>query len=218
MTDSEKRIYNKYLAVTRSSQGKPFKLRKDFSSFDETDYVYVHKLYLFFKRFSHIDMDEFFHAPFAIYIDNKDFNLKFYTTQRALKVYTLYMQRKASASPDSEDQLYNIKSSLKYISTWCVDNNISPGEYIEHKTNNTYTFLIHLKQHKVNIYNLFAFDKFESILAKIEQDYLEFIIGSYATNLDRFRTKFIKSKLAKELARRGLQLIADNHPEKQKRV
>ena len=35
MTDLEKRIYNKHLAVSRSLRNKPFKLKGDFTGFEE---------------------------------------------------------------------------------------------------------------------------------------------------------------------------------------
>lgn len=209
MTNNQKRIYNKYLAVTRSSQGVPFKLRKDFSDFNETDMVYVHKLELFFNKFKHIDLDDFFRAPFDIYLDNKQFDLKFYTTQRALKVYTLYMQRQSDKSPDCDDQLYSIKASLKYISNWCDTQGVHPHEYLKHKTNNTHTFLLHLKQHKINIYCLFAFEDFDKIVESIDVEYLKFILGAYVDNISSFRTKFVKSSSAKVLAREGLAIISN---------
>ena len=209
MTALEKNVYNTFLRISRSRQNKPFKLRKDFSEFDETDNVCIQKLELFFNRFKHIDLDDFFKAPFEVYLDNKSFDLKFYTTQRALKVYTLYMQRQADKSPDCDDQLYSIKSSLKYISSWCNTNNIHPGAYIEHMTNNTNTFLLHLKQHKVNIYTLFAFENFDDVISSIDIEYLRFILGSYADNISIFRTRFIKSTSAKTLSRKGLEIISN---------
>ena len=72
MTDitlSEKNIYNKYLAVTRSSQGKPFKLRKQFDDLDDHKTACLKKLSLFFNKFKHVDMDDFFSAPWRIYND-----------------------------------------------------------------------------------------------------------------------------------------------------
>ena len=207
MTNFEKSIYNKYLAVTRSSQGKPFKLRKNFDIFEDTDLFYIKKLSLFFNKFKHVDMDTFFKAPFEIYLDNKGFDLKFYTTQRALKIYTLFKQRQATAKPDTDEQLHNIKKSLQYILAFCNDVDITIDQYINHTTNNTYTFLLHLKEHKVNIYALFGYPEFEENLASMERGYLKFLLGEFIDNIAMFRTNFASSKYAKQLARDGIDRI-----------
>ena len=207
MNSFEQAIYNKYLAISRSSQDKPFKLRKDFSNFDDVKTGYVKKLALFFNKFKHVDMDTFFKAPFEIYIDNNGFDLKFYTSQRALKVYTLYVQRQALTKPDTDDQLYNIKQSLQYVLTFCNKNNIDIDEYIHHKTNNTYTFLIHLKEHKINIYTLFGFDAFEKNFKSTDPGYLEFLLGTFVDNLPTFRTNFMSSTHAKNFVRKGLDKL-----------
>tara|TARA_B100001123_G_C14981487_1_gene895804 strand:- start:224 stop:868 length:645 start_codon:yes stop_codon:yes gene_type:complete len=207
MTEFEKTIYNKYLAVTRSSQNKPFKLRKNFKDFDDINLSLVKKLSLFFKKFKHVDMDTFFKAPFEIYIDNNGFDLKFYTTQRALKVYTLYMQRQAQGKPDTEEQLYNIKKSLQYILTFCNNKKIEIEDYINHKTNNTFTFLIHLKEHKINIYTLYGFSEFEDNISQIDGGYLRFILGEFVDNLPVFRTNFMSSRIAKPFIRSGLKRL-----------
>jgi hypothetical protein len=209
MTPVEKLIYNKYLAISRSSQDKPFKLRKDFSNMDETTSLHIKKLSLFFNKFKHIDMDSFFKAPYEIYIDDISFDLSFYTTQRALKVYTLYVQRTASSKPDNDDQLHDIKRSLRYILSFCIQNNIDVQDYINHKTNDTYTFLLHLKEHKVNIYTLFGFTEFENNISSVNRELSMFIAGSYIENLPKFRTNYVTSSRAKILIKQGLTKISD---------
>ena len=209
MTSIEKHIYNKYLAISRSSQNQPFKLRKDFSTLDDTSTLHVMKLSLFFNKFKHIDMDAFFKAPYEIYVDDIAFDLSFYTTQRALKVYTLYTQRNALSKPDNDEQLHDIKRSLKYILSFCVHNKIKITEYIDHMTNGTYTFLLHLKEHKVNIYTLFGFPNFEQNLSSIERELLKFIAGGYIENISTFRTNYMSSSRAKSLVKQGLLKIQE---------
>ena len=148
ITLTEQQLYNKYHAVTRSCLNKPFKLRKDFTGFEKKypDRVfYIKKLALFFNRFRHISPDDFFKAPFDIYQDGDNFDLKFYTSQRALKVYTMYIQKREMKSPDSDDQLTSIKKSLEYILRFCNNNKINIGEYTHQTTGNIPTFVQHLK-------------------------------------------------------------------------
>ena len=152
-------------------------------------------------------MDTFFKAPFEIYLDPQGFDLQFYTTQRALKVYTLYIQRQANTKPDTDEQLYSIKQSLQYILTFCKSENIDISDYINHKTNNTYTFLLHLKAHKINIYTLFGFDSFEENIESVDRGYLEFVLGTFVDNLPTFRTNFMSSTFAKNLVRQGINKL-----------
>ena len=209
ITDFEKLIYNKYLATTRSNQNLPFKLRKNFDGFtDDVNYFYVKKLAMFFNRFQHIDIDEFFKAPFRIYSD-KIFDLKFYTSQRALKVYTLYVQRKQLTPPDSDDQLYGIKKSLQYILKFCNDQNITIDEYISHMDSGLPTFVMHLKHCNVTLYTLFGFESFESCINSIDRDHLKFTLGDLVSNIPQFRTRFMTSTLAKKLARVGIRKIKE---------
>ena len=210
ISQQEKHIYNKFLAVTRSAQNKPFKLRKSFDNLDDITTVCLKKLSLFFNRFRHVDIDTFFAAPREIYQDKGIFDLKFYTTQRALKVYTLYMQRQAHKKPDHEEQLYDIKRSLQYIYRFCNNVNISIDKYLAHMSNGMNTFVLHLKEHNVNIYTLFGFPDFEDKLHQLEREQLKFILGDLITNLAEFRTNYITSQHAKTFIKLGLEKIKQN--------
>jgi len=207
ITEYEKLIYNKYLISSRTNQNKPFKLRKDFSDIDENTLHLLKKLSLFFNKFTHVSVDDFFNAPWAIYPDHNVFDLKFYSTQRALKIYTLYINRRSASRPDTEEQLYDIKKSLQYILKFCISNKIQVSEYIDHKTNNVYTFMLHLREHKVNIYTLFGFNKFESNMNNIDQDHIQFMLGELQQNMSTFRTNYISSTKAKHFIQLGISKI-----------
>ena len=203
----EKNIYNQYLAVSRSSQGKPFKLRKRFDDLDDHKTACLKKLSLFFNKFKHVDMNDFFAAPWKIYSDQPNIDLSFYVSQRALKVYTLYKQRKATTKPDAEEQLYDMKKSMQYILKFCNKNKINIDQYIEHKTNNIYTFVDHLRQHQVNIYVLFGFENFESNLRKCDWEHVKFMLGDIVDHLDNFRTNYLTSSRAKNFVQLGINKI-----------
>lgn len=212
INNAEQQLYNKYHAVTRSCLNKPFKLRKDFSGFEEKypDRVfYIKKLALFFNRFRHISPDDFFKAPFDIYQDPGNFDLKFYTSQRALKVYTMYMQKSQLKSPDSDDQLAAIKKSLEYILKFCNNNNMQIQQYTQHVTGNIPTFVLHLKECRVSLYTLFGFEDFETILSSADQEHINFMIGEIMNTLPKHRTLFASSSLAKKFVRSGISRIKE---------
>ena len=212
ITVFEQQIYNKFHAVTRSCMNKPFKLRKDFTGFEEKHpdkIFYLKKLSLFFNRFKHISPDDFFKAPFDIYQDVSDFDLKFYTSQRALKVYTMYIQKREMKSPDSDDQLASIKKSLEYILRFCNNNKINIDQYTKHTTGNIPTFVQHLKECNVNVYTLLGFDDFETILNSADREHVNFMIGDIVVSLPKYRTLFASSSLAKKFVRSGITKIKE---------
>ena len=97
MTRLEKGIYNCYLAVVRSGCGKPYRLRKKWEGFEEKpEYYHIKKLANFFTRHDNIDMTEFFKAPFMIYPEPANYDIKFYTTLKAAKCYKIFKSKKTS--------------------------------------------------------------------------------------------------------------------------
>ena len=209
ITSKEKDIYNKFLAISRSSVNKPFKLRKNFDNFEENEnYLYIKKLNLFFNKFSHIEIDEFFKAPYVVYENITDsLDLKFYTSRKALKLYTMYQTKKLNEPPDSLNQLFFIKKSLSFILNFCTLNNIPVDEYTSHTTNSVYTFILHLKEHRISIYTLFGFPDAEKKLKGIGDDLVEFIFGDLKNKLDIFRTRYYTSNKAKVLVNEGLKKL-----------
>jgi len=94
VTQLEKNIYNSWLATTRSSTGKPFRLRKNFDDFEsDKNYFFVQKLSRFFTKYKDIDLRDFFVAPYKVYSDNILYDLKFYISQKAIKVYKIYKNK-----------------------------------------------------------------------------------------------------------------------------
>ena len=65
---SEKNIYNTFLKISRSQSGLPYKLRKQWHGFENTEYYpLVLRLKNFFIRNQSVDMIEYFKAPYTIY-------------------------------------------------------------------------------------------------------------------------------------------------------
>ena len=208
MTNNEKNIYNTYLRVTRTQQGKPFKYRKNFDKFQDTkNYVYVKKLALFFKNYKHVNLEAFFQAPFDIYPDSKNYMLQFYTTQKAIKAYTLFRQKQENADPDSEQQLDFTTESIYYIYKFCKTANISVDDYTSHKTGSMNSFLLHLKEHKINVYSLFGLPNFENSLSNNDAELVDFMLPNMYQKIGSFRTKYYNSEKMKSVVSDGFSLV-----------
>ena len=94
MTGIEKQIYNSWLAITRTQQNKPFKLRKDWTDFESREeYHYIKKLAKLFKTYDNINIDDWFKAPYIIYPEKIQYDLKSYTLMKQYNTYKLYLQK-----------------------------------------------------------------------------------------------------------------------------
>ena len=108
MTEFEKQIYNTWLAVTRAGVGKPFKLRKKWDEFEKKpEYGYVKKLVRLFSKFPGINISQFFKAPILIYPEPYEYDIRFYSTAKALTCYKIYKKKIESLTTDE------FKDSLK---------------------------------------------------------------------------------------------------------
>jgi len=212
MTTFEKLIYNTYLAVSRSSRNKPFKLRKDFEKIDEAQFIAIKRIATFLKKFPHIKMEDYFKAPYNLYPDEQYFPLDYYASLKATRSYTLFQKKVVNMDTDSEEQLSNIKQSLIFILNFCNEVRVSPVNYINHKTNNEYSFMVHLREHKVNIYTLLGFETFEKNLKSRDAEVARFIIGEDVyNNISMYRTKLYNSKKASRLVDLGLKKISSKY-------
>ena len=209
MSPFEKNVYNTFLRVSRTAQNKPFRIRKNFKNFEDTDnYLFVKKIAMFLNKYKHVSVDDFFMAPYKTYSDTDYFELKFYTTQKAIKTYSLYVQSLQNADPDSADQIKFTTDSLYFIYQFCRDKNINLSEYIDHKDGPTSSFITHLSQSKVNIYSLFGFNNFEQKMRGNDPDVVKFIIPNIVENLGNFRSRFYSSAKLKDIVKDGTQLIS----------
>jgi hypothetical protein len=208
LTDYEKLIYNTHLRVSRSKKGLPFKYRKDFEFLDDVYINSIKKIAIFLAKFPHIRLEDFIKAPYEIYSDEQYFELDYYTTLKATKAYTLYQKKKEQLDPDSEEQLKSIIDSLKFIFNFCKEQNIPVETYIKHQTECRSSYILHLKEHRINVYTLLGFSDFERDLRTNDSELLKFILGEdFLNNLSSFRTRFFMSKKAKNLVELGIQKI-----------
>lgn len=203
-------IYNTYLRISRSKKNLPYKIRKDFSDIQNNqNYTTLLKLENFFKRNSYVNMNDFFEAPYLVYEDEKDFNLDFYLSQKAIKIYSLYQKKKTYLDPDSDIQRKSVLNGLEFIYNFCKNNKIELSDYMKHKTNAMNTVFLHLKEKNVSVYNCLAFSDFQKTVNEQNYELLEFMLGDIISRLSIFRTKFYASDKCKKISIEGLKILKD---------
>ncbi len=201
--NSVKYIYNTYLRISRTEQGKPFKYRQNFDKFEQDlKYAQCLKLQSFFEKTPGVDIEVFFTAPFKT-LPGFTPRLDFYLTRKAISCYTSYLQRLNDLPPDNEHHIQNIKRGIKFICKFCKDNNISLTEYKNYKKDYLPFWLIHLKLKEISIYNLMYFENFKDELFSVEKDILDLYIPQISHKYNIYKMSFIKSKKAKKLVDKG---------------
>jgi hypothetical protein len=210
VSEFEEHIYNVYLKTTRQKNNQPYKLRKNFETLDDASKIYLKKLSTFFAKHKHIDIDDFFISPFTIYSDENFFDLQYFTTLKAVKSYTLYQKHIQNIAPDNDEQLLRIQKSIKFILNFCKDNKIEINDYIGYKQDNVPSFLIHLKEHKINIYTLYGFKDFEQAFRKADTEIIKFMFDEQIYEQVRVaKIKLYGSSKAKMFVELGLQKASE---------
>lgn len=211
LTLYEQQLYNIHLKISKIHRNLPFKYRKDFSSLDDKTKATIKKISIFLQKFKHIKPEEFIVAPYKIYQDEEYFDLQYYTTLKATKAYTLYQTKKLQEDIDSTSQLKSIVDSLQFIQEFCKNNNLQLTDYLTHYTDKLPSFILHLKEHHINLYTLYGFKDFPKIIQKTDFDLLTFILGEDVVNhIDACKSKLFLSKKAYPLITSGLQKIHKN--------
>ena len=100
ITTFEEILYNEYLRSSRTAKRQPYKWRKDFSDLKPETVITLKRISRLLTKLSHIKSVDFFKAPYHLYPDD-NFDLKFFTTQKALKMYTVYMKSLEEGDPDT---------------------------------------------------------------------------------------------------------------------
>lgn len=194
---SIEKVYNKWLAVTRSSRNKPFSLRKDFSKIQEEDfYPYLVKLTNFFNQHPHLFRDEFFVAPFKMYPNDKGYySLKFYSSHKGLVTCSKYFD--LLEKQDADAHVEAVKKSYEFIAKFCLKNKIPLGEYPFFKSGVYPDFLIHMKDRYVSYYVAFSFPSLYFQIMNLPMDEKQIFFGDNF-KLSEFEKKYKKSPLLKE--------------------
>jgi hypothetical protein len=198
ISEYEKQIYNNHLVVSRKVMGAPFKIKKDFSDLDVYKIVSLQKLSKLFNSYPNLIQEDFFMAPHKIYPDDDYYPLEFYTKQKAIKCYTDYVKQLEIQDPDSPDSLRRLAESLKFVSRYCIENNLQLSEYELNIEGTMPCFVEHLKSHKINYYTLHAltFQK-----PQIESRILDFIFPDFYSVFQKTKNKFFASSKMKDFAK-----------------
>jgi hypothetical protein len=204
------KIYNTFLRISRSRQGKPFKYRKNFTDFEtDKNYLPVVRLKGFFTRNSQIKIEDFFLAPYIVFEKETDafYDLNFYNSLQAIKVYSIYNRKIMQEDVDHEFQLKKIQEGIIFIKNFCLNKNITLANYLNYKTDKINDFLIHLRDKQILIYNVLPLKNFDTIIRTYDFELLSFILGDLASRISFYRTKFLSSSKAKHLSSEGLKKI-----------
>lgn len=206
-------LYNTFLRISRSRQNKPFKLRVNFDDFEKSDnYLPILKLKNFFDRNFTVNVEDFFIAPYEVYEEESYYDLDFYNSLAAVKVYNMFCVKKNQLNPDNDLQINSILRGLKFIQNFCTDKRIKLSQYLLFKEPNSLTnsFILHLKDKSVSIYNLFAFKDFQKIYGSLDFEVLKFILGDLPLRVSIYRSQYYGSKKAKQISIVGLKTIEKN--------
>jgi len=211
MRDTDiKQIYNTFLRISRQKQNKPFKLRQDWSDFETSKgYLPCLKLKNFFDRNYTVNIEDYLVAPYEVYEEEGYYDLDFYNTLSAVKVYNIYCNKKNQLDPDTDIQVNSILRGIKFIKNFCLENNLKLEEYLTHFEQGSIvnSFIIHLKSKDVSIYNLFPLKDFDKHYSKLDFETLRFILNDVPLKISILRAKFFNSTKGRNIAIAGLKLI-----------
>ena len=203
MTEQEKQIYNTYLATTRSQQNKPFKLRKDFE--DLKSQPLVSRLTNFFNRYPHIAPQEFFKAPYEIHPDTEHLDISYFLTRAAIKAYSLYQKKLKDSSPES--QIEDIRKSLQYIGSFCLKHKLHIEDYLYHKSGCIYSWMMHYREHYINIYSIFEMGDISSILNKVSNEEKKILVDDLQQIIGTYKVRYFNSAKTKKFVKEGTDKI-----------
>lgn len=186
LTELEKLLYNKHLAISRSLKNKPFKFKKDFSDIVDSDkFKFIKRIATLFKKHPEIDPDVFFSAPYKLYPDVNYFGLDYFSSMRAIKAYTMYKKTIFLQDPDS--QIKEVKKSLEFITKFCLENNLYLHQYPFHRKSDLFTWMTHYKENKINIYSVMEFSDVFSSVQTLTEDLQRFFVKEF---VEQFKTLY----------------------------
>jgi hypothetical protein len=206
LSELEKVIFNKHLAVSRSIKNKPFKIRKDFSSVASSDkHKFLKRISNLIRKHPEIDVNTFFEAPYRLYPDVEYFGLDYFSSMRAVKAYATYKKQIFLQDPDS--QLESVKESLKFITRFCIENKILLHQYPNHSSSDVFTWMTHYKQNKINIYVMMEFKDIYSAVQTLAEDVRRFYVSEFVEQFKHLRSMYTSSKELQQYLKKALPLV-----------
>ena len=208
LTELEKLLYNKHLAVSRQIKNKPFKLKRDFSDIFATEKPkWLKRISTLILKHPEIDLNLFFEAPYKLYPDVEYFGLDYFSSMRAVKSYTIYKKTQLLRTPDL--QLEEVKKSMRFIAAFCIKENIYLHQYANHRTSDLYTWMKHYKENKINIYTMFIFPDVLSKITNLAEDLQKFFVSDFVENFQQFYINFNNSIKIKSFLQKAYPLTSN---------
>ena len=207
LTDLERHLFNKHLAVSRSERNKPFKLKKDFSNIVNSDkHKFLKRISVLFQKHPEISPDTFFKAPYKLYPDVEYFGLDYFSTMRAVKSYTLYKKQIFLQDPDS--QIEQVKESLIFIANFCTETNIYFHQYPYHRSSDLFTWMQHYKQNKINIYSVMEFTNIFSSVKSLAEDVQKFFVSEFVDQFQNLHSLYSKSTVLRPYVKKAIPVLS----------
>lgn len=207
LTEKQKSLYNKHLIISRQCRNKPFKPKKDFTDVTPQAYTSICRIENLLNKFPNVEPDVYFKAPYSLWPDTQYFPLEYFSTQAALRAFTLYKKQLLEQDVDSEQTLNEIKNSLMFICKFCVDNKIQLTKYYTHKSSVSFTWAKHVRSGLICPYVVFGFDDIDNIVFNMPEDESDLLLGSFKEKYYNYKNSFNKSKTAKHTVNEGLKRI-----------
>jgi hypothetical protein len=195
----------------RLSQNKPYRLRNDFSKFeDNPNYSKIKKIGNMFKQCPHIVLEDYFMAPYKVYTledENMVYTLDFYNSFKALSCYKQYMYIQELTNPDEEHQIEFIKRSFRFILKFCIENHMTFTEYVHYKRGATYEWMKHYAERKINLLCLLEFDFIYDMIMELEEEHRTLLLGDLSTRFYKMKGEYLNSSKAKLIVKKGTEIL-----------
>lgn len=206
LTDLEKLLYNKHLSTYRRLKNKPFKFKKNFTDIENTDkHKHLTRIATLFKKHRELNIDVYFEAPYKLYPDVEYFGLDYYSTLRAVRSYTLYKKTLFLQDPDS--QLEDVKDSLSFITKFCIQQKILLHQYPFFRQTDTFAWLTHYKENKINIYSIMEFSNVVSSVQTLAEDIQRMFVKDFVEQFKSLHLLYIKSQLLRPYLKKTVPLL-----------
>lgn len=208
LTTQEKNIYNYYLSTLRRGEG--YTPRRDFNNFSSEKTVLLKKISKIIRE-KNISPKMFFDAPFYVW-GEKQTNLQFYSTFKAISAYKTYISSIELTEPDHEHNCIALKNSFKHIYDVCNEHKImNVRDYMLLQSGIYPRFILDLKKRDITYYTIIALDNQNdsSVVSKINIDKktVEFVCKDFYNNLNSLRSRFVFSKKIKPLSIKLIKTI-----------
>lgn len=206
--ERHKKIYNSFLRASRTAKNKPYTQRQNFDNLTSTVELALKKLDSFFLSHPTVKYSDFFSAPYNIYKNEEFFDLKFYTTMKAIKCYTEFIKQLEYLDTESDVVIERCIECCKSIYKFCRANKITLQEYKSQQEGTIPLYIQHLKDHKINFYTLHGLDV-NIPTGREYTDIFKFMFDDFHTTFNNTRSKFIRSTQLKTTLRTALLKIEE---------